>query len=197
MLDIVTQVRAALQRRNRLATTLGALRGAIVPLAAFIIAHVQIDRSLTSWGGLAVLEGFAAQPIASALVFGALLYSAPKVYHWARASGDTRVQAIGFTTILEGAMTLVSIDALSYVALAYLIAINAVSSGTTLAMTERAARAAAIADAARDPAPTPAKKPALAIVRPVQEIVTMRRPVPKIVASRVVRAFDRKQRRAA
>lgn len=114
---IVGQVQTALKAENRLATFLGALLGAIVPVATFTVAH-----SLTSWRELMAL-----------LVVGGLLYSGTTVYQWGRLAFGSWYKALGFTVLLEGVMTF-SHGWLSGTALGYLVAINAIATGATLAL---------------------------------------------------------------
>jgi hypothetical protein len=116
--SIVAQVRSALEPSNRLATLLGALGGAFVPLATYWIAH----RLMTSW----------TSPLVG-LVAGGLLYSAPTVYQWARMAFGTWYKALGFVVLLEGVMTFTH-GWLAITALGYLIAINAIAAGAEIAV---------------------------------------------------------------
>jgi len=122
-LGVVDQVRLASQRGNRLATFLGSLLGGFVPLATYVVSHQELDFTLPIW----------TQPKAL-LALGGLLYSAITVYRWGRMAFDGAVRALGFTVLLEGVMVFSSVGWLSHAALVYLIAINAISTGVTLAL---------------------------------------------------------------
>lgn len=124
--SIVDQVRTACRRENRLATLLGALLGGFVPLATFTVAHRELDLSAALW----------TQPLAL-LVLGGLIYSARTVYEWARLAFVSPVKALGFTVLLEGVMTCSGVEWLSYSALGYLIGVNAIAAGVTLALGAR------------------------------------------------------------
>ena len=117
---IVDQVRTAFSRDHRLATVVGILLGAIVPLATFTVAHNEVD-----W----------AQPLnpAVAFVVGGLVYSARTVYDWGRLAFVSAPKAVGFTVLLEGSMVASQTGWLSIAALVYLCAINAIATGVTLA----------------------------------------------------------------
>lgn len=116
---IVDQVRIAFSRNNRLATVIGGLLGAIVPLATFMVAHEELGA--TPW----------LNPM-SLLVLGGLLYSARTVYQWGRLAFGSWAKALGFTVLLEGVMTCSAQPWLAITALVYLCAINAIATGVTL-----------------------------------------------------------------
>ena len=137
-LGIVDQVRVALEPTYRLATFIGALLGAVVPVSTFAVLHAEVGADL-------------AQPKAM-IVAGGLLYSASTVYQWGRLAFSSWEKALGFTVLLEGVMTLSDQMWLSGLALGYLCLINAIATGVTLAR-----GAAVVADPfAAEPATTPA-----------------------------------------
>jgi hypothetical protein len=76
------------------------------------------------------------------LVLGGLLFSAKTVYAWTAAAFDDRAKAWGFTALVEGTILLAPSPELRYVALAYLVTINALGTGARLALRDRADRAA-------------------------------------------------------
>lgn len=115
---VVEQVRVALAREHRLATFIGALLGAFVPFATFVVAHCEL-------GGWRDPRGL--------LVLGGLLFSARTVYQWGRLALDSWPKALGFTVLVEGVMVASSQRWLAVLALVYLSLINAVATGVTLA----------------------------------------------------------------
>lgn len=119
-LGIVEQVRVALSPQYRMASFIGALLGAIVPLSTFVVLHTEID----------VHDPLDLRWL---VVLGGLLYSASTVYRWGRLAFASAPKAFGFTVLIEGVMTLATDSWLSIAALSYLIAMNAVATGVTLA----------------------------------------------------------------
>lgn len=122
-LGVVAQVRTALRPENRLATLLGALLGGFVPVATFTVAHVELSQVVPLY----------LQPM-MLLVLGGLVYSAKTVYSWGRAAFASGPKALGFVVLAEGVMTCSGVAWLSYAALGYLVFINAVATGCTLAL---------------------------------------------------------------
>ncbi len=122
-MGVVDQVRLASKPGNRLATFLGALLGGFVPIATYVVAHQELNLS----------ENLFSQP-KFLLVLGGLFYSAKTVYQWGKLAFAGITRALGFTVLLEGVMIFSSVQWLSYTALAYLILINAIGTGVSLAL---------------------------------------------------------------
>jgi hypothetical protein len=122
--DVVTQLECAV--RHPQATLIGALVGAVVPWFARTLAHEELP---TTWSaGHRTLAA-----IMIVVIMGCALFSALTVYKFGRATfGDAR-KAVGFVFAMEGAM-LVSHGTTSTVALAVLIAINALANGSAIAL---------------------------------------------------------------
>jgi hypothetical protein len=120
---VVQQVRLALHRRNRLPTALGAALGGIVPVLSFELAHHEVDRAVSLFG-----------QVPAWLVAGGLLFSALTVYRWGKLCFASPAKALGFVLLLEGAMTFASTPWLSFVALTFLVGINATATGAALAL---------------------------------------------------------------
>lgn len=118
---IVEQVKVAFSREHRLAALIGVLVGAIVPLGTFMLAHYQVNRA-APW----------ADP-AAYIALGGLMYSAGTVYQWGLLALRKTYKAIGFVVIVEGLMIASQMQWLSVTALAYLILINGIATGTTIA----------------------------------------------------------------
>src|ERR1041384_3291551 len=114
---IIAQIRVA--ARNPLPAVIGALLGALVPSATFVVGHHE----LTSW----------TEPKAL-IVLGGLVFSALTVFCWGRLAFGSAVKALGFVVLAEGVMTFCSTEWLSVVALGYLVLINAIATGCTIAL---------------------------------------------------------------
>jgi hypothetical protein len=136
---IITQIHIA--ARNPLPAVIGALLGALVPSATFVVGHYE----LTSW----------TEPKAL-IVLGGLAFSALTVFRWGRLAFGSAVKALGFVVLAEGVMTFCSTAWLSVVALGYLVLINAIATGCTIALgavedqRANAPTAAPVADPAAD-----------------------------------------------
>lgn len=154
--DVVTQLECAIRRPQ--ATLIGALIGGLVPWFARTLAHDQLP-STWSTGNL----GLAA--VLLAVVLGCACFSAITVYKFGCATFGDKRKALGFVLAIEGVM-LVSTGVTSAVALAVLIAINALANGSSIALAreatckKREAAARAAATRARKKSSTPAKTPA-------------------------------------
>ncbi len=129
--DIVSQVKTALDTKHRLAAFIGALLGCFVPVATFVVGHFE-------------LQGDFLQPLAL-LVLGGLVYSASTVYQWAKLAVGSGFKALGFTVLIEGVMVFSGVEWLSYASLAYLAMINAVATGTSLALSNLRAQKVEVA----------------------------------------------------
>jgi hypothetical protein len=137
--DVVTQLECAV--KNPHAAAIGAVIGGLVPWFGRTLTHEEIP---SAWSG--GNQGLALVMIA--VVLGCACFSALSVYKFGRSAfGDAR-KAIGFVLALEGVM-LVSHGATSAVALAVLVAINAVANGSVIALSRDAPRRRYEADARR------------------------------------------------
>lgn len=159
-LGITDQVRLAFQKQHRVAAIVGAVLGSLPPLAAFAFAHWGLD-DFQDW----------ANWIAAAFVLACLAFSAPKVYRWSVIAFRSRLESAGFAVLLEGAMTLADhrttvLAVVSYACLATLVFINAIVTACSVALDQKAARAAA-----RE-------------LEPATPLEIVRRPVAKITAQR-------------
>jgi hypothetical protein len=118
--EVVEAVKTAFKRRNLIAALWGFVKGGFPSLAAYYIAHEEI-------------QGNYYQPL-SILVFGALLFSVPTVYEWCKTAFNSSVKAIGFVVLLEGVMVFSNIHWLGVAALTLLIAVNGIQSACNLAI---------------------------------------------------------------
>lgn len=122
--DIVSQLECAIRRPQ--AALIGALVGGLVPWFARTLAHEEVPATWSNGShGLSL--------VMIAVVLGCACFSAITVYKFGRATFGDHRKAIGFTLALEGVM-LVSHGATSAVALAVLIAINALANGSAIAL---------------------------------------------------------------
>jgi len=126
--DVVSQLECAVRRPQ--ATLIGALVGGIVPWFARTLAHDQLPTTWTS-GNLGLAT------ILIAVVLGCACFSAITVYKFGRATFGDKRKALGFVLAIEGVM-LVSTGITSAVALAVLIAINALANGSSIALAREA-----------------------------------------------------------
>jgi hypothetical protein len=137
--DVVTQLECAIRRPQ--ATLIGALVGGLVPWFARTLAHDQLPATWSSGNQSLAM-------VLLAVILGCACFSAITVYKFGCATfGDTR-KALGFVLAIEGVM-LVSTGATSNVALAVLIAINALANGAAIALAREATCKRRDADARR------------------------------------------------
>ncbi len=115
---VVKQIRQALSPKNRVAMIAGGVLGGFVPVATYGLAHLASEAHRNPW-----LWG---------LVGAGLLYSAYTVYDWGRVAFGNAVKAIGFVGLLEGVMTVGTSPWLSLSALAVLVGVNAIATGSNL-----------------------------------------------------------------
>lgn len=120
-LGVVGQVRLAMKPRNRLATSLGAILGGFVPTASYTVAHHELDlsRPLTD-------------QIGTVLVLGGLLFSAITVVRWGRQAFQSTAKAVGFVALTEGVLVASQTQWLALSALAILVGVNAIATGSIL-----------------------------------------------------------------
>lgn len=114
--------------RNTTAAVAGSFLGALIPAITFHVAHEQI-RTATMWEQWYLLV----------IVVAGLAFSAPKVATWAATAFQSRWAGIAFTIILEGTLTFTNAWT-TYAALAFLVAINAMSAAHNLVTNEKAAK---------------------------------------------------------
>lgn len=91
-----------------------AIAAAFLPVASFVLAHIEAPTNQALW----------------VLVAAALLFSAPTLVQWAAKWCGHMYKAMGFAALLEGVMVFSHIPALSYAGLAILVMINAINAYT-------------------------------------------------------------------
>lgn len=143
-LDVVSQIKLAFA--NPLPLTIGALIGALVPIATYTVGHAELEAA-----------GWASVP--GAIVVGGCAFSAITVYKWGRRAFDSALKAVGFVVLAEGVMSFSHVAWLSLVVLGFLTAINAVANGANLAMAHLAAN------------PRPVVEPVATVLLPLPEVV--------------------------
>ena len=126
--DVVTQLECAIRRPQ--ATLIGALVGGLVPWFARTLAHDQLP---TTWAS----DNLGLAAVLIAVVLGCACFSAITVYKFGCATFGDKRKALGFVLAIEGVM-LVSTGVTSAVALAVLIAINALANGSAIALAREA-----------------------------------------------------------
>jgi hypothetical protein len=179
----IAQLRHAAE--SPLALILGAALGGLVPASTFVVAHV--GELVRVEGGGVVLASWHPGWL---LVLGGLLFSGKTVYAWTRAAFEDRAKALGFVVLVEGVLLLSPSPALSYVALAYLVAINALGTGAALALRHREDRAREASQRApesspqlvRETSPEPARESRVAELRTSSPAVPRPLPAPKPAA---------------
>jgi hypothetical protein len=122
-LGVIDQIRQAAKPANRMALVVGILLGGLVPIASFTLAHYEVNPLIPIY-----------MQLMSYLVLGGLAYSAKSVYQWGAMAFHDGWKAAGFLVLVEGVMICSSTPWLSYACLAYLVGINAVSTGCNLAL---------------------------------------------------------------
>lgn len=126
---ITDRFRSALLPHNILATAIGSVIGAAVPVAVHHLVRYELDTALPLYE----------QPKAY-LVLAGLAFSGLSVYGIARDVFQSAAKALGFVVLLEGTMALASAPALSWAMLGILVVINAVSASVALANEQRESR---------------------------------------------------------
>jgi hypothetical protein len=122
-LGVVDRVVLAFKPKNKLATVLGFIAGGAVPIATFLEAHYDLDRSLPLHA-----------QVTTYIVLGGLIVSAKTVYAWAKLAFDDAFKAVGFVVLLEGVMITSQVPVLPLAILALLIGINGVACGCILSL---------------------------------------------------------------
>lgn len=122
-MGVVDQITLAFKARNRLATIMGFLLGGVVPVATYLEAHVDLDRSLPLH-----------TQVATYLVLGGLAFSAKTVFDWAKLAFNSPTKAAGFVVLLEGVMVTSGVPVLPLVLLAVLVGINGIATGCILSL---------------------------------------------------------------
>lgn len=137
--DVVTQLECAV--KNPHAAAIGAVIGGLVPWFGRTLAHEQVP---AAWSG-----GHHGLAIAMlVVVLGCTCFSGISVFKFGRAAFGDSKKALGFVLALEGVMV-VAHGVTSAVALAALVAINAVANGSVIALARDATRRRREADARR------------------------------------------------
>jgi hypothetical protein len=130
---ILEQMREA--RRHVLAAVVGALLGALVPIATYTVAHLE----LAGW-----------RDPRSTLVAAGLLFSAKTVWQWGRQAFACPWKATGFVLLTEGVMVTSGIQWLAQLALAYLIGINAIATACLIAHEDKPTPQPTVTSVARE-----------------------------------------------
>jgi hypothetical protein len=126
----------------------GAALGGAPPTVNYVTVHWG---HLVWFGGENVFFASWRNPL-WLLVAGSFALSVKSVYQWGlNAYDEDRLKAGGLVAMLEGALLLSPHPLLGYAALAFLLVINAASSGAALALRDREDRARELTEGARKP----------------------------------------------
>lgn len=139
VLPITLQISTASKKENLLATVIGALLGAIVPVMVFAVSH----KLPALYSSAEQLKFY----FLLGICLGGCAFSFKSVYQWGHlAFQQDNLKAIGFSLLLEGCLIMSGLEAslawLGWVALAYLMAINAISAGCAIACEGKSRRQA-------------------------------------------------------
>ncbi len=115
-IGILDQVSLAAQPKNRLASFMGSILGGFIPIASFVLAHIECPT----------------YPIMWILVAAGMVYSAITVYEWASIAFKYWAKAFGFVVLVEGVAIFAHTPQIFYAALTILVTINAVATAYTL-----------------------------------------------------------------
>ena len=118
MVGVIEQIRIA--RRNPASLTVGVLLGGFVPVATFWTKRCDFDAN-HPWS------------LSLVLILAVLVFSAKTVTQWASSAFRDTHKALGFVALMEGVMVTTPSLGMAFVALAYLVTINAVATGCILA----------------------------------------------------------------
>jgi hypothetical protein len=142
--DVVSQIKLAFA--HPLPLLIGALIGALVPIATYTVGHLEL--AAAGWGS-----------VPGAIVIGGCLFSAITVYKWGRRAFDSTFKALGFVVLSEGVMTFSQTSWLSMLMLSFLVAINAIANGALLAVAHLDAEMRRMPEALTVPAITAVQVP--------------------------------------
>jgi hypothetical protein len=132
-LSVIEQFRVA--KSNPAALVGGSLLGAFVPFAVFWVSHFELSADALFGNAFNTVLVLAWARVM--LVLGGLVYSAKTVWAWGRMAFSCPWKATGFVLLIEGVMTFSGTLGLSMVALGYLMVINAVATGCTMALSDK------------------------------------------------------------
>lgn len=137
-IGLLEQMRTA--KRHPTASVLGGALGGFVPIAAYTIVHQELRRSghWDLW-----------QPIAP-VVAACLLFSVRTVWQWGHQSFREGFKASCLVVAIEGVMVFSATPLLCMVALAYLVAINAIATACTLVAEDRRPEPVTVTAVARE-----------------------------------------------
>lgn len=125
--DIITQIHLALARGYRLAAVIGALTGGGVTYCTHAMARGDLADTPWAPGSYALFLG------RLSIVLGGLLFSIVTTYSFGRSAFQRGWLAVGFLVLMDGVMVASSQSSLEWFATGLLIAIEAVTTGCTVA----------------------------------------------------------------
>jgi hypothetical protein len=153
-------------RENPGVALFGAMLGGLPPTIAWLLTHYALPSLWAAGpGGWERWLFYALLPVVAAC----LAFSVSTVWQWGSRAFHDRFKASCLVVALEGSMVLSPIPALSAVALAYLVVINAIATACTLVAEDRSVA-------------TPAPSPTVDTEAVARELGLTRRGAAKVVA---------------
>lgn len=129
---ITTQIKSALKAENRLASGLGFVLGAVTPILVFVSTHSLPD-----------LQAYSLEFLVFLIMGLCGMYCSMKsVIQWMLSlTGGDKIQSIGYAISLEGMLVMSGmvpkVAWVGYLALAYLVLINAISKGCGILLSQK------------------------------------------------------------
>lgn len=127
---LVDQIHYALLKQNRTALLMGLVYGTVAPALVWWVKHHELPAAGSTW--LAAIYW--------AMVLGGCVFSAKSVYDWGQAAFSQTAKSLGFTILVELAMTFVSSVTVSLTCLVLLASINITAVTCKLATDRRKSR---------------------------------------------------------
>lgn len=134
---IVDQIYIAFKQENIVGMIMGLIIGGSIPFGIFFVMHYEAVHALSLFSEEVTPKALHGLIMFILAVFG-LLFSAKTVWQWGHEAFRKDVwKATGAVVILEGIMSLSSLQFLTIGALVLLVSINAIATGVVLSQGRR------------------------------------------------------------